>query len=183
MRLSNHNFIRKTILASILVLFLAVGIFGIIPQLEHKASALTPEQKHQLGIINRLLQSDNPSDFKVSKSQIKELIFKVLGVQVAMAAEDREDTAGSLEEFISQGLGSGNRADYDENIDEKEQYEPKDDDNGGPSFMARLVGWIVRPIIRLEGWVISKELGILMGILTYNGFISSPVVQKGWILV
>src|SRR3990167_7885898 len=109
MRLSNHNFTRKTILASILVLFLAVGVLGIIPQLEHKALALTPEQKHELGIINRLLQSDNPSDFKVSKSQIKELIFKVLGVQVAMAAEDREDTAGSLEEFISQGLGSGNR--------------------------------------------------------------------------
>lgn len=51
------------------------------------------------------------------------------------------------------------------------------------SFIVKVLGGFLKPVFTLEGIVIAMLTRILMDVVKYNDFVSSPPVQVGWTLV
>ncbi|MDX9893774.1 MAG: type IV secretion system protein, partial [Patescibacteria group bacterium] len=64
--------------------------------------------------------------------------------------------------------------------------ETEDGDSGGtelPNFISRFIGLVASLLIRLEGAILGLLTEILMWLMSYQDFIKSAAVNKGWNLV
>ena len=49
--------------------------------------------------------------------------------------------------------------------------------------VANVLAWAIMPIIELIGGLISVVIKLLIDVAQYNDFISSPVVNIGWVVI